>query len=303
MLTFFGSKKPSESEKTDEGPLVSLTKRNGNVEVSRSWSQSNEKEALAKNMDVSKGKILLNTEGTSSLGTYDSDSITESEGYDLAARMIVDTNHHISNWKNDLFVGNGKQNATKIIKICPTWDSRKQYMMVSRIVIWICPTIPDPTGKLLIALIDPNMPSDKQVILKGQGTITDPICFVFYLNWSIPKANNTPENCCQLHLMCSQEYKKGVSFASVMYSWTKEFCDSPRADKDKCCTVIPLNRAIRARSQAFIEACKLIIPKGNSAKQIKKQLKDLSTNLEKSVEEEEEGVCDNIAKLSFVDEI
>nr|APG79555.1 non-structural movement protein [Orthotospovirus tomatomaculae] len=302
MLTLFGNKGSSKSARKDEGPLVSLAKHNGNVEVSKPWSSSDEKLALTKAMDTSKGKILLNTEGTSSFGTYESDSITESEGYDLSARMIVDTNHHISNWKNDLFVGNGKQNANKVIKICPTWDSRKQYMMISRIVIWVCPTIPNPTGKLVVALVDPNMPSEKQIILKGQGTITDPICFVFYLNWSIPKMNNTPENCCQLHLMCSQEYKKGVSFGSVMYSWPKEFCDSPRADKDKSCMVIPLNRAIRARSQAFIEACKLIIPKGNSEKQIKKQLKELSSNLERSVEEEEEGVSDNVAQLSF-DEI
>ena len=96
--------------------------------------------------------------------------------------------------------------------------------------------------------------------------------------------------------------QEGVSFGSVMYSWTKEFCDSPRADKDKSCVVIPLNRAIRARSQAFIEACKLIIPKGNSEKQIKKQLKELSSNLERSVEEEEEGISDSVAQLSF-DEI
>nr|WEX49887.1 non-structural movement protein [Alstroemeria necrotic streak virus] len=303
MLTLFNNKKSSKSLKTDESPLVSLTKQNGNVEISKSWSQSDEKAALAKSMDVSKGKILLNTEGTSSLGSYESDTITESEGYDLSARMIVDTNHHISNWKNDLFVGNGKQNATKVIKICPTWDSRKQYMMISRIVIWVCPTIPDPTGKLVVALVDPNMPPEKQVILKGQGVITDPICFVFYLNWSIPKINNTLENCCQLHLMCNQEYKKGVSFGSVMYSWTKEFCDSPRADKDKSCMVIPLNRAIRARSQAFIEACKLIIPKGNSEKQIKRQLKELSSNLERSFEEESEIISGNVAKLSFSDEI
>ncbi|AIY55502.1 movement protein [Chrysanthemum stem necrosis virus] len=303
MMTLFGNKGSQRQAKREEGPLVSLTKQNENVEVARSWTSSDEKAALKRNMDSSKGKILLNTEGTSSFGTYESDSITESEGYDLSARMIVDTNHHISNWKNDLFVGNGTSNATKVIKICPTWDSRKQYMMISRIVIWVCPTIPNPTGKLMVALVDPNMPSDKQIILKGQGTITDPICFVFYLNWSIPKMNNTPENCCQLHLMCSQEYRKGVSFASVMYSWTKEFCDSPRADKDKSCMIIPLNRAIRARSQAFIEACKLIIPKGNSEKQIRKQLKDLSSNLERSVEEEEKGVSENIAKLSFIDEV
>ena len=60
-------------------------------------------------MDTSKGKILLNTEGTSSFGTYESDSITESEGYDLSARMIVDTNHHISNWKNDLLLAMGSR--------------------------------------------------------------------------------------------------------------------------------------------------------------------------------------------------
>nr|AOZ65585.1 movement protein NSm [Zucchini lethal chlorosis virus] len=302
MMTLFRNKLSAKSAKKEEDPMSALTKKNGSIEVAKSWKPSDERAALQKSMDSSKGKIIVNSENLSSLGTYDAVDITESEVHDLAARMIVDTNHHLSSWKNDFFVGNGSKYAMKVVKICPTWDSRKQYMMVSRIVIWICPTIPNPTGKIMVALVDPNMPVEKQIILKEQGTITDPICFIFYLNWSIPKVNNTPETCCQLQMICSQEYKQGVSFASVMYSWTKEFCDSPRADLEKSCTMFPLNRAIRARSQAFIEACKLIIPKGNSEKFIRKQLQELSTNLEKSVKEEEE-VSENVAKLTFEDEI
>ncbi|QVX32648.1 non-structural protein NSm [Orthotospovirus impatiensnecromaculae] len=303
MNSLFKSLRSSSSRELDHPRVATtLSKQGADIVVHNPSANHNNKEVLQRAMDSSKGKILMNNTGTSSLGTYESDQISESESYDLSARMIVDTNHHISSWKNDLFVGNGDKAATKIIKIHPTWDSRKQYMMISRIVIWICPTIADPDGKLAVALIDPNKSVNARTVLKGQGSIKDPICFVFYLNWSIPKVNNTSENCVQLHLLCDQVYKKDVSFASVMYSWTKEFCDSPRADLDKSCMIIPINRAIRAKSQAFIEACKLIIPKGNSEKQIRRQLAELSANLEKSVEEEE-NVTDNKIEISFDNEI
>lgn len=299
MLNYLRSKSFSKQDKKQPKPQDYLEKVGDKMLVKKEWTKSNERDIMLSSLSSDKGKIVADYSKLSSLGTYETTDISEREDYDIAARMIVDTNHHISNWKNDQFIGHGKKNAVKIVKICPTWDSKKAYMMVSRLVVWICPTIPDPTGRLLVALIDPNKSAETQVVLKGSGTIEDPVCFVFYLNWSIPKENNKPETCCQLHILCDQEYKEGVSFASVMYCWTKEFCDSPRADLNKSCTVIPINRAIRARSQAFIEACKLIIPKGNGGKQIKSQIEDLCKNLELAAKEEEDSEEKCCPELTF----
>nr|QNT38367.1 movement protein [Soybean vein necrosis virus] len=247
---------------------------------------------VKKNMELSKGSFVRDTTGSSELGVYESGTTLSSDSnLDLAAKMIVDKSNHISKWKNDVLVGNGKELIKKKLHLKPNWDSMKQFMMLSRVIVWICPVSPDTSGYLKIGIKDQCSEDKNAFVARGEGKINTPICFYFNLNWSYPKEKNTLEFCPIAIMETDQQYKKGAPLASVMYSWCKEFCGSPRYYEKSDCYVIPISPAVRFQSAAMIEACKYMIPKGSSGKAIKKQIEELGKYLEQAAldEENEEG--------------
>ncbi|AWV56681.1 nonstructural protein [Lisianthus necrotic ringspot virus] len=283
---------------TPEDPMdpVMLNPNNGKLEVSNITEKAI-RQGAKDGADASKGKIVAAV-GESEFGTFGNIAISGDATPDLVSRFIIEKSTHLSNWKNDTLVGNGNDNVSLVIDIIPTWNSKKQYMMLPRVIVWVCPTAPETMGNLKMALVDQNkMSSDKKVIMEVKGTMVDPGCFVFYTNWSIHKSSNVKGKCMQMHLLCDEKYKKGSVFGAVMFSWVKEFCDSPRADSKNECLYVPINRAVAVRSSALIEACKLMIPKGSSGKVIKSQMVEIQKHLEQAAAEEEEASSTNQPSL------
>nr|ULN99178.1 non-structural movement protein NSm [Pterostylis blotch virus] len=292
---------PKKDEQQDWSDFIK-SDGSGSMYLSNNVNNSQIKQINKNSMKVDNGKQIFNTKSTSILGTYEDTTIDQSEDIemnDLLSRMVVDKSMHLSNWKNDMLVGNNSELINKKIHLNPTWNSKKMYLMLSRIIVWVCPTAPNTNGKLKLAIVDPNKIEDSEkVILVGESVLVDPVCFIFSLNWSYHKENNIPGKCPQLHILSNEKYKKGSSFAAIMHSWTKEFCDSPRADEVSICQVVPISRAIRVQSKALIEACKLIIPKGSHGKQIQKQVLDLTKYLEQAAKDEED-ISDSSNKVNI----
>nr|UIW24997.1 non-structural movement protein [Tomato zonate spot virus] len=258
--------------------------------LARQISKKDINQALENKAKSFNGKQYISGMDSSVLGSYSSGNEVEATSDDLLSRLVIEQSTHLSNWKNDSLVGNGNDKVSFTINIMPTWNSRRSFMHISRLIVWIVPTVPDSDSVVKATLIDQNeMTADKKIIISKQTSLSDPACFIFHLNWSFPKERNTPKQCFQLNLTSNKKYAKGVSFASVMYSWVKNFCDTPIAAESNTCDVIPINRAKVVKSAALIEACRLMIPKGTSGKQISNQIKKLQTVAEKLAMESEMG--------------
>ncbi|ABU49103.1 NSm [Orthotospovirus tomatozonae] len=256
--------------------------------IARQISKRDVNQALENKAKSFNGKQYVSGMDSSVLGSYSSGNEVEATSDDLLSRLVVEQSTHLSNWKNDSLVGNGNDKVSFTINIMPTWNSRRNFMHISRLIVWIVPTVPDSESIVKATLIDQNeMTVDKKIIIGKQTSLSNPACFIFHLNWSFPKERNTPKQCFQLNLTSNKKYAKGVSFASVMYSWVKNFCDTPIAAESNTCDVIPINRAKVIKSAALIEACRLMIPKGTSGKQISNQIKKLQTVAEKLALESE----------------
>ncbi|ANJ02897.1 Nsm [Tospovirus kiwifruit/YXW/2014] len=279
--------------------LVPAIKNENDMSVlARQVSKRDVDKALENKAKKFNGKQYVSGMDSSVLGSYSSDGTVEANSDDILSRLVVEQSTHLSNWKNDSLVGNGNDKVSFTINIMPTWDSRRKYMHISRLIVWIVPTAPDSESLLKATLIDQNeMTADKKIIVSKQSSLLDPVCFIFHLNWSFPKERNTPKQCFQLNLTSNKKYAKGASFAAVMYSWVKNFCDTPIAAEKNTCDVIPINRAKVIKSAALIEACRLMIPKGTSGKQISNQIKRLKTVAEKLALEAE--ASDNEEELDI----
>ncbi|AER23989.1 non-structural movement protein [Bean necrotic mosaic virus] len=281
-----------------ENPIVN---KNGKQTLLLGNYKEKETDELVKqSLDLTKGGFVRNSAGTSELGVYESGlSLSSDVDLDIAAKMIVDKSTHISNWKSDVLVGNGNNLIKKKLSLKPNWDSLKQFMMLSRVIVWICPVSPDTSGYIKIGLKDQCSEDKEAFVAKGEGKINTPICFYFNLNWSYPKEKNTLEFCPIIIMESDQKYKKGAPLASVMYSWCKEFCSSPRYYEKSECYVIPISPAVRFQSAAMIEACKYMIPKGSSGKAIRKQIESLGKHLEQAAIDEENEEVSNETESSF----
>nr|ACN39189.1 nonstructural protein [Peanut bud necrosis virus] len=272
--------RPSNSSNKELVPAVK--KENNRSILARNVSKKDVDSAIMSKAKTLNGKQYVSSGDSSVLGTYSSESAVEATSDDILSRLVVEQSTHLSNWKNDSLVGNGNDKVSFTISIMPTWNSNRKYMHVSRLIIWVGPTIPDSKNNVKASLIDPNkMTKEEKIIISRQASLKDPMCFIFHLNWSFPKERNTPKQCMQLNLTSDEKYAKGVSFASVMYSWVKNFCDTPIAAENNTCDVVPINRAKVIQSAALIEACKLMIPKGTGGKQISNQIKSLQKAAER----------------------
>nr|AEV56465.1 nonstructural movement protein [Groundnut bud necrosis virus] len=272
--------RPSNSSNKELVPVVK--KENNRNILARNVSKKDVDSAIMNKAKTLNGKQYVSSGDSSVLGTYSSESAVEATSDDILSRLVVEQSTHLSNWKNDSLVGNGNDKVSFTISIMPTWNSNRKYMHISRLIIWVVPTIPDSKNNVKASLIDPNkMTKEEKIIISRQASLKDPMCFIFHLNWSFPKERNTPKQCMQLNLTSDEKYAKGVSFASVMYSWVKNFCDTPIAAENNTCDVVPINRAKVIQSAALIEACKLMIPKGTGGKQISNQIKSLQKAAEK----------------------
>nr|QHU78786.1 movement protein [Groundnut bud necrosis virus] len=272
--------RPSNSSNKELVPAVK--KENNRSILARNVSKKDVDSAIMNKAKTLNGKQYVSSGDSSVLGTYSSESAVEATSDDILSRLVVEQSTHLSNWKNDSLVGNGNDKVSFTISIMPTWDSNRKYMHISRLIIWVVPTIPDSKNNVKASLIDPNkMTKEEKIIISRQASLKDPMCFIFHLNWSFPKERNTPKQCMQLNLTSDEKYAKGVSFASVMYSWVKNFCDTPIAAENNTCDVVPINRAKVIQSAALIEACKLMIPKGTGGKQISNQIKSLQKAAER----------------------
>ncbi|AUD08031.1 NSm [Calla lily chlorotic spot virus] len=274
--------------------------------IARQISKHDVNRALENKARSFNGKQYVAGMDSSVLGSYSSGGDIEATPDDLLSRLVIEQSTHLSNWKNDSLVGNGNDKVSFTINIMPTWDSRRKFMHISRLIVWIVPTVPDSKSMVKATLIDQNeMTKDKKIIIGKQASISDPACFIFHLNWSFPKERNTSKQCFQLNLTSDKKYAKGVSFASVMYSWVKKFCDTPIASESNTCDVIPINRAKVIKSAALIEACRLMIPKGTSGKQISNQIKKLQNVAEKLQLESEMSEDDEELdiKIDFEDKL
>nr|QBM19865.1 nonstructural movement protein [Groundnut bud necrosis virus] len=272
--------RPSNSSNKELVPAVK--KENNRSILARNVSKKDVDSAIMNKAKTLNGKQYVSSGDSSVLGTYSSESAVEATSDDILSRLVVEQSTHLSNWKNDSLVGNGNDKVSFTISIMPTWNSNRKYMHISRLIIWVVPTIPDSKNNVKASLIDPNkMTKEEKIIISRQASLKDPMCFIFHLNWSFPKERNTPKQCMQLNLTSDEKYAKGVSFASVMYSWVKNFCDTPIAAENNTCDVVPINRAKVIHSAALIEACKLMIPKGTGGKQISNQIKSLQKAAER----------------------
>nr|AAX20148.2 movement protein [Groundnut bud necrosis virus] len=284
--------RPSNSSNKELVPAVK--KENNRSILARNVSKKDVDSAIMNKAKTLNGKQYVSSGDSSVLGTYSSESAVEATSDDILSRLVVEQSTHLSNWKNDSLVGNGNDKVSFTISIMPTWNSNRKYMHISRLIIWVVPTIPDSKNNVKASLIDPNkMTKEEKIIISRQASLKDPMCFIFHLNWSFPKERNTPKQCMQLNLTSDEKYAKGVSFASVMYSWVKNFCDTPIAAENNTCDVVPINRAKVIQSAALIEACKLMIPKGTGGKQISNQIKSLQKAAERlalEAENDDEGL-------------
>nr|ASW31162.1 non-structural movement protein [Tomato necrotic ringspot virus] len=280
--------------KNQDTDLTSIVKKDGGESnrefLARNVSKRDVEAALNNKAKTINGKQYISSMDSSVLGSYSGGEDIESSHDDILSRLVIEQSTHLSNWKNDSLVGNGNDKVSCTVQIMPTWNSNKRFMNLSRLIVWVVPIIPDPKGCVKASIIDQNKmtPSEKIVIGK-QSSLVDPMCFIFHLNWSFPKERNNPKNCMLLNLTSNEKYSKGVSFASVMYSWVKNFCDTPIASEKNTCDVVPISRAKVIQSAALIEACKLMIPKGTNGKQISAQIKRLQTMAEKVAIEEDGG--------------
>nr|QHU78742.1 movement protein [Groundnut bud necrosis virus] len=272
--------RPSNSSNKELVPAVK--KENNRSILARNVSKKDVDSAIMNKAKTLNGKQYVSSGDSSVLGTYSSESAVEATSDDILSRLVVEQSTHLSNWKNDSLVGNGNDKVSFTISIMPTWNSNGKYMHISRLIIWVVPTIPDSKNNVKASLIDPNkMTKEEKIIISRQASLKDPMCFIFHLNWSFPEERNTPKQCMQLNLTSDEKYAKGVSFASVMYSWVKNFCDTPIAAENNTCDVVPINRAKVIQSAALIEACKLMIPKGTGGRQISNQIKSLQKAAER----------------------
>ncbi|QVY47420.1 non-structural protein [Barleria chlorosis-associated virus] len=289
VLKSMVSKSKQPNKETDHMSVSSDGTVKSGVKITEKALMKN----MKKKMEKKDGMKKIIDEGASktSLGTYEDKSSIIDASDNLLSRLTIDKSHHISSWKKDVLVGNDQQNVYKKIFLNPTWDSKKQFLMLSRIILWICPIAPDTKGKLKVSLIDPNKLTqvEKEIVHGELQKFNDPVCFIFSLSWSFPSSSNVQGKCPELHILSDEKYKQGSEFGAIMYSWTKEFSDSPRADSTNLCQIVPISRAVRYRSPALLKACALMIPKGHSQKQIKTQLQDLIKYVEKAAEEEEEN--------------
>nr|AGS78404.1 nonstructural protein [Capsicum chlorosis virus] len=275
--------------------------------LARNVSQKDVDSALLNKAKTINGKQYVSGGDSSVLGTYSNELAVDATSDDILSRLVVEQSTHLSNWKNDSLVGNGNDKVSFTINIIPTWNSGRRFMHMSRLIVWVVPTIPDSKNNVKATLVDQNkMTKSEKIVISKQASLKDPMCFIFHLNWSFPKERNTPKQCMQLNLTSDEKYAKGVSFASVMYSWVKNFCDTPIASESNTCDVVPINRAKVIQSAALIEACKLMIPKGTGGKQISNQIKNLQKVAEKLAleaenEEENDDVdieMDNLLEIS-----
>nr|AWJ96685.1 nonstructural protein [Capsicum chlorosis virus] len=275
--------------------------------LARNVSQKDVDSALLNKAKTINGKQYISGEDSSVLGTYSNELAVEATSDDILSRLVVEQSTHLSNWKNDSLVGNGNDKVSFTINIMPTWNSGRRFMHISRLIVWVVPTIPNSKSNVKATLVDQNkMTKSEKIVISKQASLKDPMCFIFHLNWSFPKERNTPKQCMQLNLTSDEKYAKGVSFASVMYSWVKNFCDTPIASESNTCDVVPINRAKVIQSAALIEACKLMIPKGTGGKQISNQIRSLQKVAEKlamEAENEEENTdvdieMDNLLEIS-----
>ncbi|AZP03095.1 nonstructural protein [Cherry tomato necrotic ringspot virus] len=289
------SLRPAHNSNKELVPAVK-TDNNRNI-LARNVSKKDVNNAIMNKAKTINGKQYVSGGDSSVLGTYSSESAVEATSDDILSRLVIEQSTHLSNWKNDSLVGNGNEKVSFTINIMPTWNSGRKFMHISRLIVWIVPTIPDSRNNVKATLVDPNkMTRDEKIVISRQSSLKDPMCFIFHLNWSFPKERNTPKQCMQLNLTSDEKYAKGVSFASVMYSWVKNFCDTPIAAESNTCDVVPINRAKVIQSAALIEACKLMIPKGTGGKQIANQIKSLQKAAEKlALEAEDEDDSADLA--------
>ncbi|APY22756.1 nonstructural NSm protein [Pepper chlorotic spot virus] len=285
-----------EEKNTDLTSIVKKDEGRSNREfLTRAISKKDVETALNNKAKTINGKQYISGMDSSILGSYSGGESIDSSHDDILSRLVVEQSTHLSNWKNDSLVGNGNDKVSCNVQIMPTWNSSKRFMSLSRLIVWVVPMIPDPKGCVKATIIDQNkMTVSEKVIIGKQSSLADPMCFIFHLNWSFPKERNNPKNCMILNLTSNEKYSKGVSFASVMYSWVKNFCDTPIASEKNTCDVVPINRAKIIQSAALIEACKLMIPKGTSGKQISSQIKRLQSMAEKVAIEEDSGEINEI---------
>nr|ASU55999.1 nonstructural protein [Melon yellow spot virus] len=269
----------------EKGPLCN---ENNKSYLSRQVSQVDVEAAMKSKAMTANGKQYISTIDPCVLGSYNKDKNIDSSSDDILSRLVIERSTHLSSWKNDSLVGNGEKKVTFVANLMPTWNSNKKFMHLSRLIVWVVPTIPNPKGFVKATLVDQNKTTiDEKIIVSGQSSLADPMCFIFHLSWSIPKERNTLKQCTQLVFTSNEKYTEGISFASVMYAWAKNFCDTPIAAESTTCDVIPINRAKVIRSAALIEACKLLVPKGTSGKQITNQIKQLQKIAEKCAMESE----------------
>nr|WNB40615.1 nonstructural movement protein [Capsicum chlorosis virus] len=294
MSRFFNVLDSFRLQNNSSKELVPAVKtENSRSLLARNVSQKDVDSALLNKAKTINGKQYVSSGDSSVLGTYSNELAVDATSDDILSRLVVEQSTHLSNWKNDSLVGNGNDKVSFTINIMPTWNSGRRFMHISRLIVWIVPTIPDSKNNVKATLVDQNkMTKSEKIVISKQASLKDPMCFIFHLNWSFPKERNTPKQCMQLNLTSDEKYAKGVSFASVMYSWVKNFCDTPIASESNTCDVVPINRAKVIQSAALIEACKLMIPKGTGGKQISNQIKNLQKIAEKlalEAENEEEN--------------
>nr|AWK67804.1 movement protein [Iris yellow spot virus] len=290
-------------KKNDNKELIPAVKTIGTdnkLALGRKVTKKDVDAAIRNKASTFNGNQYISSSDSTVLGSYESGESVENSSDDILSRLIVEKSTHLSNWKDDSLIGNGDEKVSCTINIIPTWDSKRKYMHLSRLIVWVVPTIPDSKGFVKATIIDQNKMTPKEkIIISKQGTLENPLCFVFHLNWSFNKDRNVPKRCMQLNLTSNEKYAKGVSFASVMYSWVKNFCDTAIASDSNTCDVIPINRAKAIRSAALIEACKLMIPKGTTGKAIKNQITSLQKLAEKVAFEEEEDDNDGALEIEI----
>ncbi|WBG54197.1 non-structural protein NSm [Orthotospovirus tomatanuli] len=281
-------------------PAVKTTDSENRLALSRKVTKKDVDAAMKNKASTFNGNQYISSSDSTVLGSYEDGNSIENSSDDILSRLIVEKSTHLSNWKDDSLVGNGDDKVSCTINIIPTWDSKRKYMHLSRLIVWVVPTIPDSKGFVKATIIDQNKMTPKERLIIGkQGTLENPLCFVFHLNWSFNKDRNVPKRCMQLNLTSNEKYAKGVSFASVMYSWVKNFCDTAIASDSNTCDVIPINRAKAIRSAALIEACKLMIPKGTTGKAIKNQITSLQKIAEKVALEEDAEESTDVLEIEI----
>nr|QVG59817.1 non-structural protein [Hippeastrum chlorotic spot virus] len=291
-----------KSEGKEMVPAIKKAESDNRLVLSRKVTSKDVSDAMKKRAASFNGNQYISASDKTVLGSYEGGQSIENSSDDILSRLIVEKSTHLSNWKDDSLVGNGEEKVSCTINIIPTWDSKRKYMHISRLIVWVVPTIPDSKGFVKATIIDQNKLTPKEKLIIGkQGTLENPLCFVFHLNWSFNKDRNVPKRCMQLNLTSNEKYAKGVSFASVMYSWVKNFCDTAIASDSNTCDLIPINRAKAIKSAALIEACKLMIPKGTTGKAIKNQIVSLQKIAEKVALEDDADESTEIVEIDIDD--